>query len=199
MVEKIRSLEQIKQPIQYVFFDLGGVVFSFSRGLEAIAQQTGVPLSDVTAYWQSRDDEICKGNLKPQRFWNDLVSHFGQGNRGVDFLRFWISHFSPIQKTHHAMKAIQSRGIQLGIITNIYPGVFDIAVRTGLVPDLNYQAVVQSCRIGIVKPDQQIFRHAIGLTGMRPNEVVLVDDRAENTHAVKKLGWHSLLFSPTRN
>ncbi|MBU1885685.1 HAD-IA family hydrolase, partial [Patescibacteria group bacterium] len=184
---------------KYAFFDLGGVVFSFSRGLEAIAQLIDVPLSEVTTYWRSRDDEICKGKLEPQQFWRDLVSHFGQGDKDIDFLNFWIGHFCPIQETHIAMRALQSRGVLLGIITNIYPGIFEVAVRTGLIPKLDYQAVVQSCEIGIVKPDQQIFHHAIGLTDMRPSEVILVDDRAENTRVAKKLGWHSLLFSPTRN
>lgn len=194
MTEILSSVERINPPIRFVYFDLGGVVFSFSGGLEAIANKVGRSLEDITAYWRSQDDAICRGELQPQQFWNNLASQFHYNGANFDFLDFWISHFQPIQQTHDAMRALQSDGTQIGILTNIYPGVFERAIDTGAIPDLEYQVVVKSCELGIVKPDLQIFRHALTQTNFGPGEVLFIDDRVENTQVAKKLKWNGILF-----
>lgn len=198
MAERLTSFDQIQLPIEVAFFDLGGVVFSF-LGLEVLAQEVNRPLSEVKAYWLSRDDDICRGVLAPQQFYKDLVSHFGAGDQDLDFLRSWTSQFVANTETHQAMRDIQSRGVRLGIVTNIYPGVFSVAVGMGVIPDLDYSVVVQSCELGIVKPDPEIFNHALRMAGVSPEQAVLIDDRAENTNAVERLGWSSLPFPPPRN
>lgn len=194
MIEILTLIERIKPPIKFAYFDLGGVVFSFSGGLEAIANKVKRPLEEVAAYWRSQDDAICRGELQPQQFWANLVSQFGHPDTGLDFLDFWISHFQPIQQTHDAMRDLQSDGVQIGILTNIYPGVFERAIDIGAIPNLEYQAVVKSCELGIVKPDLQIFEHALSQTGFSPNEVLFIDDRVENTQVAKKLEWNAILF-----
>lgn len=117
----------------------------------------------------------------------------------MDFLQFWTSHFSSITETHQAMLNIQSRGVGLGIISNIYPGVFNIALDMGVIPNLDYSVVVQSCDLGIVKPDQRIFGCALQLAGVSSERAVLIDDRTENIDAIEALGWYSLLFPTIRN
>ena len=198
MSERLTSFDQIQLPIDVAFFDLGGVVFSF-LGLEDLAQAVNRPLSEVKAYWLSRDDDICRGILAPQQFYNDLVSHFGAGDPDLDFLQSWTSRFVANTETHQAMRDIQSRGVRLGILSNIYPGVFSVAVGMGVIPDLDYAVVVQSCDLGIVKPDPKIFNHALRMAGVSPEQAVLIDDRAENIDAVEALGWYSLPFPPSRN
>lgn len=43
------------------------------------------------------------------------------------------------------------------------------------------------------KPDLCFFEHAIDQTGCRPNQVVMVDDQAENICAARSLGIHGLV------
>ena len=76
---------------------------------------------------------------------------------------------------------------------------FHFAVTMGAVPAYDYAVVVQSCELGIVKPDPEIFNHALRLARVLPEEAVLIDDRAENIEAVERLGWYSLPFPPSRN
>lgn len=196
MVKRLTSFDQIQSPIEVAFFDLGGVVFSFHGGLEALAQAVNKPLSEVTAYWLSRDNDICRGILAPQQFYKELVSHFGVGDPDMDFLQFWTSHFDPIIATHVAMEDIQSRGVSLGILTNIYPEVFNIAISMGVIPNLDYAVIVQSSELGIVKPDLKIFSQALQTAGVLPGQAILIDDRVENTDVAEVLGWHSLRFPP---
>ena len=194
MKELLKSLENTKQPIRFAYFDLGGVVFSFSGGLKTMANNLNVPIESVESYWRAHDDQICLGKLTPQDFWVKLVSHFGSGEKELDFLEMWIDHFKPISETHEAMRQLDSDGVQIGLLTNIYPGVLDKAVERGCVPELPYHSVIQSCEVGIVKPDKQIFDIALARTNYLPSEVLFIDDREENTKIASSIGWNVHLF-----
>ncbi|MBD3250122.1 MAG: HAD-IA family hydrolase [Candidatus Pacebacteria bacterium] len=199
MAERLTSFDQIKPPIQFAYFDLGGVVLSFHNGIKDMAQKLNQPEPVVREYWLSRDDELCRGELAPQQFWIDLVSHFGTGDENMDFLTFWSSHFDSISETRQAMEDIRKRGVGLGILTNIYSGIFYFAVTSGVVPPYDYLAIVKSCEIGIVKPDPKIFEHAEHVARVKPKEIVFIDDRAENTDIAHHLGWNTLTYSSSRN
>ncbi|RLC34724.1 hypothetical protein DRH14_02305 [Candidatus Shapirobacteria bacterium] len=194
MTDSNTIISKIKFSAKYAFFDLGGVVFTFSDGLQAIAELIHQPLQDIVAYWNLQDNYICMGKLDPQQFWIKLTSHFSSGDPNMDFVKFWVSHFKPIQETHNAIKILNSEGFPIGIITNIYPRVFRRAMEQGMIPNINYQTIVQSCDLGITKPNLQIFTYAINQTDLTPRDVILVDNIIQNTQAVTRLGWNSFLL-----
>ncbi len=63
---------------------------------------------------------------------------------------------------------------------------FDVADR--------FQPIINSARLGIAKPDRAIFEHALHLLQAQPEEVVFIDDRAENVTAAAALGMHVIWF-----
>ncbi len=52
-----------------------------------------------------------------------------------------------------------------------------------------------SCRLGAAKPDPRAFRLVLGDLGAQPDEVLFVDDRAENTRSARDLGMHAITFT----
>jgi putative hydrolase of the HAD superfamily len=194
MKELLQTIEISKTPIRFAYFDLGGVVFNFSGGLEQISKDFNISLEDVRVFWKSRDDQICLGQLTPQAFWQELVAHFGVGMSGSNFLDMWIDHFEPVSETHEVMKKLQGNGVQLGLLTNIYPGVYEKAMEKGVIPQLPYHAVIQSCEVGLVKPDTGMFEIALQSANVQPAEIIFVDDRSENTDMASSLGWNVHLF-----
>jgi len=88
------------QSVKFVYFDIGNVLFSFSGGLESLAKLFNKPLDEVKSYWFSKDNDICRGVLKPQVFWNEAKQFFNYKGEDVNFVDFWVKHFSKIQKGH---------------------------------------------------------------------------------------------------
>jgi putative hydrolase of the HAD superfamily len=52
-----------------------------------------------------------------------------------------------------------------------------------------------SCRLGAAKPDPQAFQLALSDLGAQPDEVLFIDDRAENTRTARDLGMHTSTFA----
>ena len=52
-----------------------------------------------------------------------------------------------------------------------------------------------SCRLGAAKPDPQAFQLVLSDLGAQPDEVLFIDDRAENTRAARDLGMQTITFT----
>jgi putative hydrolase of the HAD superfamily len=60
-------------------------------------------------------------------------------------------------------------------------------------PEL-FDAFFTSCYVGLRKPDRKIYQVALDVLQRDPEEVVFVDDRAENVAAAASLGIHAIRY-----
>lgn len=51
-----------------------------------------------------------------------------------------------------------------------------------------------SARVGLAKPDEAIYRHAIERLGLHDQETVFLDDTPPNLVTARRLGWQALHF-----
>jgi putative hydrolase of the HAD superfamily len=57
-----------------------------------------------------------------------------------------------------------------------------------------YDAFFSSCYVGLRKPDRRIYQLALDVLQRDPEEVVFIDDRAENAAAAAALGIHAICY-----
>ena len=62
----------------------------------------------------------------------------------------------------------------------------------GLLNEFN--AFFSSCYVGLRKPDRKIYQVALDVLQSDPEEVVFIDDRAENVAAAASLGIHAIQY-----
>lgn len=179
--------------VKFVYFDVGNVLISFSGGLDNLAELLNKPLEDVTDYWRSKDDDICRGKISPQKFWIEAKQKFNYSGEDINFVDFWIKHFTKIKKGHDLAYEL-SKDFQLGLLTNAYPTVIEKIITTDLMPNIKWTQVIKSCDYGFVKPERELFDVALEKTGFKANEVILIDDLKENCDKAIEYGWRSLVF-----
>lgn len=190
MEEISKNMEGVK----FVYFDVGNVLFSFSKGLENLAQKFSRSPDKVKKYWRSKDDDMCRGIFKPQEFWNQSKQHFKYSGPDINFVDFWIDHFAKIQKGHDLAYKL-AKDFQVGLFTNAYPEVIEKVISTDLMPKINWATVIKSCDYGFIKPERELFDIALKKTYFKANEIVLIDDIQENCDKAIENGWRSILFS----
>jgi len=83
---------------------------------------------------------------------------------------------------------------EVGILSNNLPGFIDEMRQRGIIPDVGYKAVIDSSKVGLLKPDPKMFELAVQLAGVDANEILLIDDSRPNLIAADKLGWHVTEF-----
>lgn len=89
------------------------------------------------------------------------------------------------------LRRARSRG-PLVLVSNATLRLEDDLAELGLTDLADH--VVNSARIGLVKPDPRIYRLAASLAGARPDRCLFVDDSEENVEAAAALGMRPVHF-----
>ncbi len=179
--------------IRFVYFDVGGVIFDFEQGIHNLADLLGTNFENCERIFKKYDPIICRGKITPQELWNKYKKEIGYKGDDVDFADFWSDQFIPIPQIHEFIKELQ-KNYAVGLLTNIYPGVFPLMIKKGKIPNIPYTVVIQSCEEGLIKPEEGFLRIAEEKSGVKPNEILLMDDVKSNILAVRKRNWSGVLF-----
>ena len=184
----------MKQKIKFIYFDIGGVILKWRGLFEVIVRKTGKDISEIERIYKKYDHLACRGMITPQELWIKFCHELkSKEHQKTDFPRLSMESFLPIKETHNFLEEIVS-GMPIGILSNIYHGFYDLSLKHGHIPNLNYRLVVQSCRIGLVKPEKAIYHHAQKKAKVPPGSILLVDDLEINVKAAKLAGWQAILF-----
>ncbi|MGQ9514282.1 MAG: HAD family hydrolase [Thermoproteota archaeon] len=97
-------------------------------------------------------------------------------------------------KASYVLKKLRSMGYQTGIITNAdWNVVIPNLRRAGLLDLIDYKVV--SSKIGAYKPQLRLFKEAIAVSKLRPEEIIYIGDSFEkDMMPAKRIGMNVLLF-----
>jgi putative hydrolase of the HAD superfamily len=118
-----------------------------------------------------------------------LVSRTGRPLAAEGLLARMFAATLPCDPMYAAVYAVREAGVRTGLLSNswgvgdyprhLFPGMFD--------------AVVISAEVGMRKPEERIFRHAVELLGLEPQDCVFVDDLEANVTAAEAIGMTGVL------
>jgi len=191
-----RVLKKTKSGNSFIYFDVNGcLVHFYQRAFAKLAESTGVPSDMVeTAFWHY-NDEVCKGTITIAEFNANLAKKIG-----VDSVRwqdYYLENVEPIVKMQETLKWASER-YRVGLLTNIMPGLLSAMRKNEQLPNIHYDAIVDSSEAAAVKPEPEIFEIARDKAGVPANQILLIDDSRVNLMAAEKQGWHTLWFDDSR-
>lgn len=181
-----------KSGIRFIYFDVNGcIVRFFQSAFVQLASDLSVPAEAIeTAYWHF-NDQACSGAISVDDFNKGMAERLGVAS--VDWQRYYFGVLKPIDGMADLIRWA-AETYRVGLLTNIMPGFLAKMMLDGLVPNLPYDAVVDSSEVGLTKPDPAIYQLATERAQCEPHEVLFIDDSRPNIMAAEKLGWHVLWF-----
>lgn len=185
-----------KTGVKFVYFDINGcLVRFFHRAFSQVAEDTGAsPDLIETTFWHY-NDTVCRGEMNLKEF-NEVTAK-QLGTASMNWQKYYIEAIDPIEEMHELAKwAQQYYGV--GLLSNIMPGFIDTMLESGFLPKINYTAIIDSSVAGAIKPEPKIYEIAQARAGVKPEEILLVDDARANLMAAEKFGWHVLWFDDYR-
>lgn len=101
-------------------------------------------------------------------------------------------YMKPVEGAREVLEALRAGGLRVGVLSNTLPSIDRTLAAVGLA-DL-VDVAVATCLIGTHKPAPGAYRHALEALDLAPEEVLFVDDRAENVAAARALGLQGALI-----
>ena len=185
-----------KSGVRFVYFDINGcLVRFFHQAFTRLAAETGEsPDTIESAFWHLNDD-VCRGTMSLSDFNRAFAARLHIPT--LDWLQYYLDAVEPIAEMHELVRWAADN-YRVGLLTNIMPGFVDAMRSRNLIPNVKYDAIVDSSRVGAIKPEAQIYELATQYADVPPNEILFIDDSRTNMMAAEHLGWRVLWFDDYR-
>jgi len=183
--------------MQALLFDLGKVLidFNFETGVQALHACCSISrdrfeqvLWDET--WISRYE---RGEISTSEFHTYLCETANLKMELPQFCRTWSSVFLPGLIVSEDLLRALKRNYPLILVSNTNEAHVEFIRAKYRVFDY-FDHHILSYQVGSLKPEPEIFEHAIRRSGCAPEALFFTDDRAENVRAARQLGIHAHQF-----
>ena len=118
----------------------------------------------------------------------ELVTVDGAPVAAEGLIRRMFHAFHPVEPMYEALRAVRAAGVRTALLSNSWGNDYPREVFAEL-----FDAVVISAEVGMRKPDERIYRHALErVGGPPPEQCVFIDDVRHNVEAARALGMHAV-------
>ena len=186
------------EKIKKIAFDFGGVIIRQNQQ-QAVERFKQIGLLDAEerlgAYTQQGFfGELEEGKITAEDFRWQLSLLIGRAVTIEDCSYAWRGYCDGLpQRNLEALQRLRREGYGLSILSNTNPFMMGWALSQDF--DGNghsladyVDALYLSYQMKVMKPSAEIFRHVLEAEGVRPEELLFVDDSSHNISAAQELG-----------
>ena len=138
--------------------------------------------------------QLERGEITMAEFGLGLVQRAADAGVELDFtaLRSYHSEMAAHPRMVETIARLKAEGYRTALVTNNIREAGD-DWRSLVDLDALFDAVVDSCVVGMRKPDPRIFAHALEQIGVDPAAAVFLDDHPANVAGAREAGLHGIL------
>jgi len=184
-----------------IVFDLGGVVFNWQPDL-VVKNAFDDPNMQELVRWEVIDHpdwlELDRGALDLEVAITNAVKRTGISKSTLsEFFDYVVTTLTPIQETIDLIHELAGNANHdLFVLSNMHKTSIHYLESNYDFWDL-FRARTISCRIKMVKPEPEIFRHLLDSNSLAPQDTIFVDDMLANTQAAEAFGIRTIHFRNT--
>ncbi|MCA1832797.1 MAG: HAD family phosphatase [Actinobacteria bacterium] len=196
--------------LQAAIFDMGGVLTTpIFEAFLAFERKLGLPEHSLVRLFRERmegDEEpdffqLERGLITEAEYYKRLAAQI-KASLGIDVsfpddpsavrLDLWGN----VRKNEEMLETVRAIAphYKVGMLTN---NVKEWTEWRDAYPVEIFDVIVDSCEVGMRKPDPEIYHLTCKQLGVEPNEAAFVDDIPANVEAAADLGLHAILFTHT--
>lgn len=181
-----------KSGVRFVYFDINGCLVKFFHpAFTRLAADTGLSADVIeTAFWYL-NEQACRGDISMPEFNDNFAQKLGI--EPVDWQSYYFEAIDPIDEIQDLLRWA-AENYQVGLLSNIMPGFIERMFREGFLPRIEYAQIIDSSVEKTVKPEDRIFEIATERSGVKPEEILFIDDSRGNLTTAQKHGWKVIWF-----
>lgn len=184
--------------IKNIIFDCGNVLISYDEHYIAsffVDDENDIDLLARVAMARKYWDAFDAGALEPETYKKEVKKELPERlfAAACGICDKWTSHCPPIDGMRELARDINAKGTPLYLLSN-----FNQRLREEIdivFPELAlFNGLVISGEIGMVKPNEEIYRYILDKYSLVPEECIFIDDNKNNIAACEKIGINGYLF-----
>jgi epoxide hydrolase-like predicted phosphatase len=182
--------------IRAVLFDLGGVIVrtEYQAPRQHLAERLGMEYDDLVKVVFDSDSgyQASIGAIAPEAHWDWVIKRLKRPASELESIRHEFFAGDIIDRTLlDFLRSLRGK-YKTGLISNAWGDLREYLLREKI--DDAFDHMIISAEVGAVKPEAKIYQVALEQVGVKPKEMVFVDDFAVNIEGCEKVGIKGILF-----
>ncbi|TGD82578.1 HAD family hydrolase [Hymenobacter wooponensis] len=195
-------------PKPHLLFDFGGVIINinYQLTLEAMRRlhRHGGTIEFTQAAQAELFDALETGRLNPTEFREALRTHYELDATDEELDAAWNAMLLDVPAERLALIAeLRAQGYQTALLSNTNH-IHIAAINAVLKNEYNLEHGIADCldrvfysqEVGLRKPGEEIFRHALREMNWKPEETLFIEDSPQHIETARRLGLHTLYLAP---
>ena len=182
--------------IRAVLFDLGGVIVrtEYQAPRQHLAERLGMEYDDLVKIVFDSDSgyQASIGAIPPEAHWDWVIKRLKRPASELESIRHEFFAGDIIDRTLLDFLRSLRGTYKTGLISNAWGDLREYLLREKI--DDAFDHMIISAEVGAVKPEAKIYQTALEQVGVKPKEMVFVDDFAVNIVGCEKIGIQGILF-----
>ncbi len=185
--------------IKNIIFDIGNVLVNF-RWRELMDELHCTPEDkdrfEVTVFGSKWWHEYDHGTMEEE----DIVRHLREDNteNREAFELVWKNRDQLVKPYEYSVpwiRLLKEKGYQVYLLSNYPKNLFTMHTENGSFPFLELvDGKVVSAFVKKIKPDADIYECLMDKYGLKAEECIFIDDRAENVQGALSVGMQAICF-----
>jgi putative hydrolase of the HAD superfamily len=187
-----------------LFLDIGGVLLTngWDRNVRMrAAEKFGVDFNEMDERHHLTFDTYEEGKISLDEYLKRVVFYQDRSFSQEEFKKFMYAQSAPFSDMIELMCSLKTQyHLQVAAVSNEGRELTMYRVQEFKLGDF-IDFFVSSCFVHFRKPDEDIFRIALDIAQVRPEQVVYIDDRAMFVEVAQSLGINGIIhtsFEATR-
>ena len=183
--------------IRAVIFDLGGVLVRTEDRAprDRLAARLGMTYDELSSliFESPSSKQASLGQIGVSQHLESVRANLGLSLEAFQaaYEEFWAGDALDTSLMDF-LRSLRPR-YQTALLSNAWDDLRGVLDREWNILDA-FDQVIISAEVGLVKPDERIFRLALERLGVTPGEAVFVDDFTHNVEAARLAGLHAIHF-----
>lgn len=179
-----------------VFFDFGGVIqrTEYQAPRQYLAERFRMDYDDIDrlVFASESARRASVGEIREDIHWSEVLKRLKRPASELQSIKdeFFGGDVIDIELVN-LIRSLRGN-YHTGLISNAWDGMRPFLVKSNLL-DL-FETVVISAEVGVMKPEERIYRLALEQAQVKPEESVFVDDMPANIEACQQVGMQGILF-----
>ena len=188
---------ETRLPIAVLLMDVGGVLVRAAdpERVAALERRLDLPAGGLNRFLFEQDPwyGLSTGRLDEARYWDTLGEQVGMPPDALHRLVAPVWEVDGLDTEVIDLVRAASRQVRVAVLSNATPRLEE-RLQALSIADL-FDPIINSSRVGLRKPDPEIYRLALRLLEQPAGAVLFVDDKERNTLVSRELGIPSITFT----
>lgn len=193
------------QLIEFIYFDVGWVIiYDFSWNSKWDDMLSDLWLSEeeklnFQEQWKIYEPMLCNWALWTE----DFIDHFSRTYKvtfpkNYSMLDDFVFRFEKNHWLNWLVLELKKR-YKMGLLTNMYEGMLERIKIRGLLPEVNWDSIIDSSKEWCRKPEEKIYWIAENIAWTKGSSILFIDNKEENLIPARELWWQTLLYNPNKS